>query len=93
MSKLTELFVILALFLLCDLLNHLPEKSLRRQKVAKALMDFTYTADFELPAGEKRNASFRKAREVLGWAATRTLEALCRDAWNWQKNNPKGYSE
>lgn len=49
---------------LCDLLNHLPEKSLRRQKVAKALMNFTYTADFELPLAE-RHESFRRAREVL----------------------------
>ena len=49
---------------LCDLLNHLPEKSLRHQKVAKALMDFTYTADFELPLAE-RHESFRRAREVL----------------------------
>ena len=32
-----------------------------------------------------------KAREVLGWEATRTLDDMCRDAWHWQKNNPKGY--
>ncbi|MBR3764050.1 MAG: alpha-mannosidase [Clostridia bacterium] len=51
--------------ILCGLLETLPEKSLRRQRVTKALMDFTYTADFELPAGEKRNASFRKARGAL----------------------------
>ena len=35
----------------------------------------------------------RKAREVLGWEATRTLEDMCRDAWNWQKNNPRGYHD
>ncbi len=49
---------------LCELLPHLPEKSLRHQRVAKALDDFTYAADFSLPA-EARNESFRKAREVL----------------------------
>lgn len=49
---------------LCGLLETLPEKSLRRQKVTKALMDFTYTADFELPMRE-RHESFRRAREVL----------------------------
>ena len=49
---------------LCGLLETLPEKSLRRQKVAKALMDFTYTADFELPVQE-RHESFRRAREAL----------------------------
>ncbi len=49
---------------LCGLLETLPEKSLRHQKVAKALMDFTYTADFELPMAE-RHESFRRAREAL----------------------------
>ncbi len=49
---------------LCDLLPHLPEKSLRYQKVARALTDFTFTADFEAPL-DVRHASFRKAREVL----------------------------
>lgn len=32
-----------------------------------------------------------KAREVLGWEATKNLEDMCRDAWHWQKNNPNGY--
>ena len=32
-----------------------------------------------------------KATEVLGWKAGRTLEDMCRDAWNWQRNNPRGY--
>ena len=50
--------------ILCDLLSQLDAKSLRYQKVARALMDFTYTADFELPL-EARHESFRKAREVL----------------------------
>jgi len=49
---------------LCDLLGQLDEKSLRYQKIAKALMDFTYTADFELPLNE-RHESFHRAREVL----------------------------
>ena len=33
----------------------------------------------------------RKARELLGWEAKKTLEDMCRDAWNWQRNNPNGY--
>ena len=33
----------------------------------------------------------RKAKELLGWEATKNLEDMCRDAWNWQRNNPKGY--
>ena len=32
-----------------------------------------------------------KAREVLGWKAEKTLFDMCRDSWNWQKNNPNGY--
>lgn len=50
--------------ILCDLLNQLPEKSLRHQRVARALLDFTYTADFELPLAA-RHESFCRAREVL----------------------------
>ncbi|MBR6669090.1 MAG: UDP-glucose 4-epimerase GalE [Clostridia bacterium] len=34
----------------------------------------------------------RKAKELLGWEATKDLEDMCRDAWNWQRNNPKGYN-
>ena len=36
-------------------------------------------------------ANADKARAVLGWEATHTLEDMCRDAWNWQKQNPNGY--
>lgn len=31
------------------------------------------------------------AREELGWTATRGLEEMCRDSWNWQSSNPNGY--
>lgn len=33
----------------------------------------------------------RKAAEVLGWKASRTLEDMCRDGWAWQQANPMGY--
>ena len=33
----------------------------------------------------------KKANEKLKWQATRTLTDMCRDAWNWQKQNPFGY--
>lgn len=36
-------------------------------------------------------ADVHKAYEILGWSATHTLEEMCRDSWNWQKNNPDGY--
>lgn len=32
------------------------------------------------------------ARE-LGWRAERGIEEMCRDAWRWQSQNPKGYPE
>lgn len=34
-----------------------------------------------------------KALKVLGWKAEKNLEDMCRDSWNWQKKNPKGYEE
>ena len=27
----------------------------------------------------------------LGWSADRDMDTMCRDHWNWQKNNPNGY--
>ncbi|MBR3640522.1 MAG: UDP-glucose 4-epimerase GalE [Oscillibacter sp.] len=33
----------------------------------------------------------KKARDELGWTAEYGIEEMCRDAWNWQKNNPDGY--
>ena len=38
-------------------------------------------------------ASVDKAKELLNWHAELTLEDMCRDSWNWQKNNPKGYED
>ena len=32
-----------------------------------------------------------KAERELGWKATRTIAAMCKDAWNWQSKNPNGY--
>jgi UDP-glucose 4-epimerase len=32
-----------------------------------------------------------KALSLLGWKATRDLDAMCRDHWRWQSQNPKGY--
>ena len=38
-------------------------------------------------------ADVSRARTLLGWQAERTLEDMCRDAWNWQRNNPRGYED
>lgn len=32
-----------------------------------------------------------RARQLLGWQATRDLAAMCRDQWCWQTRNPNGY--
>ena len=34
-----------------------------------------------------------KSREELGWQAQFDQVDMCRDTWNWQKNNPNGYDE
>ncbi len=34
-----------------------------------------------------------KAEKELGWKAERDLKDMCRDSWNWQKNNPDGYEK
>ena len=32
------------------------------------------------------------ANETLGWKTQKSLFEMCKDSWNWQRNNPKGYS-
>ena len=34
-----------------------------------------------------------KAKAELGWEAKYGIEEMCRDSWNFQKNNPQGYEE
>lgn len=34
-----------------------------------------------------------KAKNSLNWEAKYSLEDMCRTSWNWQKNNPNGYTE
>ena len=38
-------------------------------------------------------ASCEKAYKELGFVAKYDMDAMCRDAWNWQKNNPNGYKK
>lgn len=38
-------------------------------------------------------ADATKAKRELGWEATLGIEDMCRDSWNWQKNNPNGYDD
>jgi UDP-glucose 4-epimerase len=34
-----------------------------------------------------------RAEAELGWRATRTIDDMCADQWNWQRNNPLGYPD
>ena len=36
-------------------------------------------------------ASADKAYRLLNWKAEYDINAMCRDTWNWQSNNPNGY--
>ena len=38
-------------------------------------------------------ANADKALQILGWKTEKTLEDMCRDSWNWQKQNPNGYRD
>ena len=38
-------------------------------------------------------ANADKAKAVLHWEAKRGIDEICRDAWNWQSNNPQGYGK
>ena len=38
-------------------------------------------------------ANADKAAELLHWKTEKTLDDMCRDAWNWQKQNPDGYRD
>ena len=33
------------------------------------------------------------AKQVLGWNAVRSLDAMCADTWRWQQMNPSGYGD
>ncbi|RKD21953.1 UDP-glucose 4-epimerase [Caminicella sporogenes DSM 14501] len=41
---------------------------------------------------DKCYADPTKAYKELGWKAKKNIEDMCKDSWNWQKNNPDGYS-
>ena len=36
-------------------------------------------------------ATNRAAKYLDGWQAARNLDAMCRDHWRWQSQNPNGY--
>ena len=36
-------------------------------------------------------ANPKRAAELLGWRAEKSLDEMCADHWRWQSNNPNGY--
>ncbi|MDL2337576.1 MAG: UDP-glucose 4-epimerase GalE [Pseudomonadota bacterium] len=38
-------------------------------------------------------ADVTRARELLAWQASRSVETMCADTWRWQSLNPNGYAE
>ncbi len=42
---------------------------------------------------DENYADVTKAFKEMGWKADLDIVDACRDSWNWQKNNPKGYDK
>lgn len=38
-------------------------------------------------------ADVTRARQELGWSATRSVDEMCADTWRWQSRNPAGYPD
>ena len=36
-------------------------------------------------------ANVHKSKELIGWEAERGIDQMCRDTWNWQEKNPRGF--
>jgi UDP-glucose 4-epimerase len=67
---------------------------LREAFVKASGIDIPYVIDPRRPGDpDEVYAKADKAREVLGWEAKLGIDEMCRDTWNWQKNNPQGYEK
>ena len=42
---------------------------------------------------DENYADASKALKEMGWKADLDIVDACRDSWNWQRNNPKGYDK
>ncbi len=38
-------------------------------------------------------ANPKRAAELLGWRAEKSIDEMCADHWRWQSNNPDGYKD
>ncbi len=68
--------------------------------VLELVQTFEHVNDLQLPYSfaarrdgdlAKYYADASKAKQVLGWETSRSLEDMCRDSWRWQQQNPRGY--
>ncbi len=67
---------------------------LREAFVKASGIDIPYVIDPRRPGDpDEVYAHADKARKVLGWEAKFGIDEMCRDTWNWQKNNPQGYEK
>ena len=74
----------------------------RGQSVMEVLAAFGRAAGRDIPhevAPRRRGdiaefyANTDKAKSLLNWQATRSLDDMCESAWRWQSQNPEGYGE
>lgn len=57
-------------------------------------IDVPYVIDPRRPGDpDEVYANADKAKNVLGWEATRGIVEMCEDTWRWQSGNPKGYEK
>ena len=57
-------------------------------------IDVPYVIDPRRPGDpDEVYANPEKANTVLGWNAKFDIVDMCKDTWNWQKNNPNGYEK
>ncbi|MBE6777065.1 MAG: UDP-glucose 4-epimerase GalE [Ruminococcaceae bacterium] len=67
---------------------------LRKAFVKASDIDVPYIIDPRRPGDpDEVYANADKAKNILGWEANFGIDEMCRDTWNWQKNNPKGYEK
>jgi UDP-glucose 4-epimerase len=63
-------------------------KAFERASGRKVPLEFTARRPGDVAASY---ADATLAREALGWKAELDMDAMCRDVWRWQSQNPDGY--
>lgn len=74
----------------------------RGYSVLEVISAFEQATGVRIPyrVGERRPGDIAEcfadaslAWELFSWRTERSMEDMCRDAWNWQSKNPEGYVE